>query len=540
MSKLKVTFDSDASAEAFATKWKLSTPAGNSIDIEWHLAEDAVKDPTASTHEQLDTDEREFIVKGVRAEIDALDGSAVEEDLGNGFFKVKSTSGVELAKAVTGIDVSDTPVTFLGTSTLNSLNSADSAIDPTSAEGQWARIRVASTYRPLASSYAMHDTTYLSKPELYIMDTGVDTTHAEFTGTDLECSQFWCLPGVWETGDQFGHGTAVASMAVGKNLGITDNVKLKTIKIQGKESDNVTLADDAPTVTATIAQLGEALDLLEQAVAADPLTTRILNVSWGVTRSSFLDSKFESLMSAGVTVIAAAGNSGINVDLVTPAGIDGCLTVGAIDKYDIPAGYNNISPSDSGLETSSGSATAMKETIMTTATKNALLFEDTTFSDIQNNLGFVFTADPLASYKNSDMVSYLGVSQDEDIVIDLNSNIDNVIWKAVYPDDLFVYSLSFLNPDIEAKYGEYVSIDSATGIITVSPATGVTLPSETKLEMVEFTGRAASSRVTIDTNTIFYFNSNPDHTDTLNADVSLALSDVNSISFFAYWGLLLK
>ena len=43
MSKLKVTFDSDVNAKAFADKWKLSAPEGDTLDIEWHLAEDAIK-----------------------------------------------------------------------------------------------------------------------------------------------------------------------------------------------------------------------------------------------------------------------------------------------------------------------------------------------------------------------------------------------------------------------------------------------------------------------------------------------------------------
>ena len=47
MSKLKVTFDSDANAKAFADKWKLSTPEGDSLDLEWHLAEDEIKIPLA-------------------------------------------------------------------------------------------------------------------------------------------------------------------------------------------------------------------------------------------------------------------------------------------------------------------------------------------------------------------------------------------------------------------------------------------------------------------------------------------------------------
>ena len=593
MSKLKVTFDSDADALAFANKWKLSdVPVSNSLDIDWHLAEDAVKDPTVITHTQLDTDEHEFIVESTLYNLEVLDDCTVEEDLGSGFFRVTSKSGLVLAKAVTSIDVSDTPIAFLGVSSMTGMDSADSAIDPTSSEGQWARIRVASHYRPLATSYAMHDTNYLSKPELYIMDTGVDSQHAEFQGADLEMSTFWCMPGVWVADDQMGHGTGVASMAVGANLGIADNVKLKIIKIQGKASDNVTLAPDAATVTATMTQLGEALDLLEQTIVADPLKTRILNVSWGVSRSAFLDRKFQALIDAGVTIIAAAGNNGIDVDLVTPAGISGCLTVGATDKYDIPAGYNNISPSDSGLATSpglnldlfapgdevmiahpTGSASAygissgtsfaaplvagvavvigsmneslvtaneMKNIVMSTSTKNALLFEDTTFSANQNNLAYIFTADPMASYKNADMVSYLGVSSEEPLVIDLNSNIDIATWKEMYPDDTPVYSLAFIDDVIKEEYEDYVSIDSETGIVTIELATGVELPNDTRLEMVEFRGIATTSRVTVTSNTIFYFHSNADHSDTSESDVTLALSDVNSISFFAYWARFLK
>ena len=222
MSKIRVTFDNDASASAFATKWKLSAPAGNSVDIEWHLIEDAVKDATSSTHEQLDTVEHEFIAQGDRATLE-LHGTVTAE-LGNGFFKVTSTEGVNLAKASTSIDSSSAPVTFLGSS-ITAMDSTTTDLDPTSAEGQWARIRVASTYRPLAPSYSLHDSTYLSKPELYIMDSGIDATNPEFVGTDLEIEEWYTCPNIYAPGDQKGHGTAVASMAVGKNVGITPNVK---------------------------------------------------------------------------------------------------------------------------------------------------------------------------------------------------------------------------------------------------------------------------------------------------------------------------
>ncbi len=486
MSKLKVTFDSEVNAKAFADKWKLSAPEGDTLDIEWHLAEDAIKDQTCSL-EQKDEDEHEFIVKGDKSAIEACEGTIVEEDLGKGFFRVKSSKGLALGEAVEGIDPSDSPVEFLGTSTVSQMDSTETDINPSDAEGQWARIRVASTYRPLVSSYTMHDVNYVSKPELYIMDTGIDSTHAEFQGADLEIDSFWCLPGIWEEGDQKGHGTAVASMAVGTNLGISDNVKLRVIKIAGNETDeNGNLIDPGVGKQASILELGKALDALEAEVVGNPNKTRILNVSWGVARSAYLDAKFQSLMSAGVTVIAAAGNSGIDVELVTPAGIDDCLTIGASDKYDIPAGFNNISPSDEGLTSGSGlsldlfapgesvmvahcagsskpygitsgtsfaapivagicgvigsmnedmvTATEMKSIVLDTATPNALLFEDSTFTEEQNKLAYVFTADPNANYKDADMVSYIGVANSLDgdhIVVDLNSNIDLSKWQII-------------------------------------------------------------------------------------------------------------
>ena len=498
MSKLKVTFDSDVNAKAFADKWKLSAPEGDSLDIEWHLAEDAIKDQTCSL-EQKDEDEHEFIVKGDKAAIEACEGTTVEEDLGKGFFRVKSTKGLTLGEAVEGIDPSDSPVEFLGTSTVSEMNTTDTDINPNDAEGQWARIRVASTYRPLVTSYSMHDTNFLSKPELYLMDTGVDLTHEEFQGTDLESDTFWCLDGIWEDGDQKGHGTAVASMAVGTNLGISDNVKLRIIKIAGNETnEDGNLIDPGVSKQASILELGKALDALEAEVVANPNKTRILNVSWGVARSAYLDAKFQALMDAGVTLVSAAGNSGIDVSLVTPAGITESLTIGATDKFDIPAGFNNIAPSDSGVATAAGleldmfapgdevmtahvvgageiagqyginSGTSyaaplvsgiacvigsmtdglvaidtMKSQIVDTGTKNALLFEDSTFTELQNNLAYVFTTDPLGSYKSSDMVSYLGVMNDDPIVADLNSNLGLTMWTDMYPTDTFTYTLEY-------------------------------------------------------------------------------------------------
>jgi hypothetical protein len=93
---------------------------------------------------------------------------------------------------------------------------------------------------------------------------------------------------------------------------------------------------------------------------------------------------------------------------------------------------------------------------------------------------------------------------------------------------------------MEAKYGSYISIDSASSRLTIAPATGVTLPEATELEQVSFSARVSTSRVVMDTTTLFYFNANPDYADTQNSDVTLALTDLNSISFFTYWSSSIK
>ena len=580
---IKVTFTSTEQRDAFANRWKIEIPAGvDHIDVPWHLVQHALKNESAVEYTQLDTEtEHEFLVSGDKTEIEKL--ATIVNDLGGGFYQVKSTNGVDLGKVVDTIEIVSAPLKFVeNVSSITGMNVDSTTLDPESAEGQWARIRVASQYRPLSPTFAVHDVKYASKPELYIMDTGINFNHTEFDYDGLDKVDFYTLPifnGSYA--DDVGHGTGVASMAVGKNLGVARYAKVLNVKIGGMANGS--------EYAANLLEVGQAIDAILAEVANNPNKSRIVNMSWGVTRSSWLDSKVQSLLDAGLTVVAAAGNSGISVEDVTPAGIDGVITVGAIDKYDIPAGFNNISPSDSGLATSAGlsldlfapgdnvmiadgsttggyvvsSGTSfaaplvsgvaleiasmntdsvlyneMKQIIIDTATENSLLFEDDTFSDNQNRLVYLVTSDPLAAYKTSESVSYLGVhNEDDTIIADLNSSLNTVMFGLVYPDDKIKYSIELLSDSID--YAPFFSCDEDTGIVTITKP-DVDLPEETRLKMVNFVGIAENSKVKMTTNTIFFFVSNPLYQDTLQSDVTLALTDINSISFFATWGTPLK
>lgn len=578
---LRVIFEDQASRDAFADRFKLDTKVDdNKLDIGWHLLQFAKLDPKALDYDELAllqaspeaNAEREFIIKGDPATFG--DHAVIVNDLGGGFYLVKSTDGTFLGDHVDSIEHNSSPMTFLDASSITSLNTLTEVADPGSDEAQWPRIRVASKYRPLLNSFTTHEITWQSKPELIVMDTGINFNHPEFQYAGLTTENFYTLPAFnGSFADDVGHGTAVASMAVGKNLGVCPNAHLVSVKI-GSASHN-----------ATLLEVGQAIDAIVARAAADPVKTRIVNMSWGIARSQWLDAKIQGMLDMGILVVCAAGNSGISVENISPAGLDTVITVGSIDKFDIPSGFNNISPTDAGVTTGyglsldifapgehvvvagtdgkyydvSGTSFAaplvagvacevaglydtpklyseLKQIILDIATVDALLFEDDRFSDNQNKLAHILTSDLSANYKSDDMTSYLGVHDEsgDPIVLDLNSVIDARGWQSLFSDEAMTFSIRFIDPAVEADYAQFFTVNAQTGVVTIAKPT-VALPSETKLKMVEFRGVASSTRTKVETNTIFFFHTNDAYKDTMQSDITLALADTNSISFYGVW-----
>ena len=578
---VKVTFNSAESCSAFATRFNLTANAGDTdITISWHLLPHAKKDSNATGFEQIDTESHQFIVAGDATSIGSQ--GTIDQELGGGFFLVSSTNGLALADISTTFDINSQPMKFLANvGTIEGMNVDETAIDPTSSAGQWARLRVASQYRPLMTEFSIHDVPYKSVPELYILDSGINFDHPEFAKDNLIKENFYTLPvfnGSFD--DDVGHGTAVAAMAVGVNLGVASNCKLISVKIGGQNH------------SATLLEVAGAIDAIIDRASKDPNVTRIVNMSWGVARSAWLDHKVQSMIDAGMVVVCAAGNSGISVEDITPAGLDTCITVGSIDKYDIPSGFNNISPSDSGLVSSyglsldlfapgedvlvasntatggyalsSGTSLAaplvsgvaieiaalntdplfyaeLKKIILDTATEHALLFEDDTFSENQNRIVHLITTDSNGAYASDDVSSYLGVhiSDTEELIADLNSSLDTDGMLTLFPDDVFTYSVEFDDPEIETNYSKFIHVNPVTGVMMIDPP-NVPLAEDEKLKMVSFKGVAQNSRVKMLTNTLFFFATNPNYADTLSTDITLALTETNSISFYAVWNTVIK
>lgn len=578
---LRVTFVDEASRDAFANRFKITTKVDSTqLDIDWHYLQFAKLDDKALDYTEVAVlqsgasaaQEREFIVKG--NPVTFRDHAEVVKDLGGGFYLVKSSNGLTLGDHVEAIEHNSASVKYLSNNSPSIFTG-----DPATLDGSdWARVRLASRYRPLLTKFSKHDVNYKSKPELIIMDSGIDFSHSEFEG--LETENFFTLPQFnGSFADDVGHGTAVASLACGKNLGIASNVKLVSIKMGGA------------SYQANLIDIGNIIDAIAARAAANPAVTRIVNMSWCVARSAWIDAKIQGLLDMGITVVCAAGNNGISVEDVTPAGLDSVITVGSIDKYDIPSGFNNISPSDAGVTTgfglsldifapgeavltaaytgssdyAYGSGTSLaaplvagiaaelaslqtsmvpyndlKYQVLYSATKDALLFEDDRFSSNQNRLAYLVTCDPNVDIKDEGKSLYLGDhTKGPSLVANLNSSVSLDATK-IFPDDPVTWTLVWDNPALEAKYKAFVLLDSVTGELTVNEP-DVVLDENTKLEMVNFKAIAASDKISATTPSIFFFHINPTYKSTIQqSDITLALTDTNSISYFASWQFSIK
>lgn len=159
---------------------------------------------------------------------------------------------------------------------------------------------------------------------VYLVDTGVNTTHDEFIGasvTNLHTN-------FSDYADTAGHGTAMASLIVGQNIGSAPNSTLYNVK-----------ALDSISTSATVGSMIDALDaILLHHNSNTPAKTKTVCICWVTAKNQLLDLKFGELEDNNLIVICSAGNNGEDVDNYSPAGLDRVMTVGAHDSNYVVGG----------------------------------------------------------------------------------------------------------------------------------------------------------------------------------------------------------
>ncbi|GAA2289176.1 hypothetical protein GCM10010415_70740 [Streptomyces atrovirens] len=158
---------------------------------------------------------------------------------------------------------------------------------------------------------------------VYVIDTGVRTTHEEFAGRARHGWDFVQNDRTAQDGN--GHGTHVAGIVAGTSYGVAEKASVVSVRV----------LDDAGA--GTTAQVIAGIDW----VTRNARKPAVANLSLGGFYNAQLDAAVRTSIASGVTYTVAAGNEGGPAALYSPAGVKQAVTVGATDRQDKKPAFSN-------------------------------------------------------------------------------------------------------------------------------------------------------------------------------------------------------
>ena len=185
----------------------------------------------------------------------------------------------------------------------------------------WGLDRIDQRNLPLNNSYSYQTTA--SAVNVYILDTGIRSTHTQFGG---RATRDYDTVGDGQNGnDCHGHGTHVAGTIGGSTYGVAKAARIHAVRVLG--------CNGAGSYTGIIA----AVDW----VASHRVKPAVANMSLGGGYSAALNSAITSAIGAGVTFVVAAGNNNANACNYSPASTPAAITVGSTTSTDARSYFSN-------------------------------------------------------------------------------------------------------------------------------------------------------------------------------------------------------
>lgn len=191
----------------------------------------------------------------------------------------------------------------------------------------WGLDRIDQRSLPLSGSYLPGGTG--QGVRVYVIDDGIRREHTDFGGR-VTAGVF--LESLGSDSDPFcsTHGSHVAGTVGGAVSGVAKQVELIPVRVfncQGAASDSAVIQSMEWIRTHHLGRGGG---------------TAVVNMSFGGPASSVLDAKVAELDAAGLLVVAAAGNEGVNACSSSPARAATSLTVAASTASDARASFSNV------------------------------------------------------------------------------------------------------------------------------------------------------------------------------------------------------
>jgi serine protease len=186
----------------------------------------------------------------------------------------------------------------------------------------WGLDRIDQRALPLDTFYT-YDTT-AANVHVYIIDTGIRATHAEFGGR--VSGGFTSINDGNGTNDCNGHGTHVAGTVGGSTYGVAKGVLLHPVRVLG--------CNGSGSTSGVIAGVDW--------VTNNHVKPAVGNMSLGGGASTALDDAVRNSVAAGVTYAIAAGNSNANACGSSPARVTQALIAGSSTMTDTRSSFSNF------------------------------------------------------------------------------------------------------------------------------------------------------------------------------------------------------
>lgn len=161
---------------------------------------------------------------------------------------------------------------------------------------------------------------------LYVIDTGVRTTHQDFGGRAR--GGFTAVEDGRGSEDCNGHGTHVAGTAAGARYGVAKGAQVVAVRVLG--------CDGSGTIAGVIAGIDW--------VTANATLPAVANMSLGGGSSPSLNEAVARSIDRGVVYAVAAGNDNADACGSSPASTPEAITVGASERGDARAYFSNYGP----------------------------------------------------------------------------------------------------------------------------------------------------------------------------------------------------